>query len=152
MPSLFESKHLPLLGLSVKCMAIKILDTLHSLVLCAHIIQESWPLILLNLVCRQLEEVQNHIFFYLFSLIFFISQGPNFLCHRASHKLQKQGKRNICFQESSVIRDTLLAYCKILSFLSFKLLNTLRPNEKALSLYQTAACTVLNGWPIFMNY
>lgn len=30
MPSLFESKHFPLLGLSVKCMAIKILDALHE--------------------------------------------------------------------------------------------------------------------------
>lgn len=30
MLSLFESKHLPLLGLSVKCMAIKIPDTLHE--------------------------------------------------------------------------------------------------------------------------
>ena len=28
--SLFESKHLPLLGLFAKCMAIKILDTLHE--------------------------------------------------------------------------------------------------------------------------
>lgn len=36
-------------------------------------------------------------FFCLFSLIFFMTQGSNFLCYRATQMLQDQGKRNLSF-------------------------------------------------------